>query len=102
MSGLTPDETAEPYSRDQTLRRKRGQGKLIFPVQLTTSRFGNLTRLMPSLLKVMTTYTQHKQIHTQTGGKAEEGKITVLATNPQIPKLITKLIYPKHTIPPPM
>ena len=39
--------------------RVRGQGKLIFPVQLTTSRIGNHTRLMPSLLKVMTTHT-HK------------------------------------------
>ena len=29
----------------------------VFPVQLTTSRIGNHTRLMPSLLKVMTTHT---------------------------------------------
>ena len=57
MSGLTRDVTAEPYPRVQTLRRKQGQGNLTFPVQLTTSRIGNHTRLMPTLLKVMTTHT---------------------------------------------
>ena len=35
MSGLTRDGTAEPNSRDQTLRRERGQGKFVSPVQLT-------------------------------------------------------------------
>ena len=45
MSRLTRDGTAEPLLRDQILRRERGQGKkiLIFPVQLTTCRNGNLT-----------------------------------------------------------
>ena len=42
MSRLARDGTAEPVSRDQILRRERGQGeKIIFPVQLTTSRIGN-------------------------------------------------------------
>ena len=31
MSGLTPDGTAEPVSRDQILRRERGQGIIHFP-----------------------------------------------------------------------
>ena len=31
MSRLTRDGTAEPISRDEILRRKRGQGKIIFP-----------------------------------------------------------------------
>ena len=36
--------TAEPVSRDQILRRERGQGSIDFLVlQLTTSRIGNLT-----------------------------------------------------------
>ena len=36
MSRLMRDGTAEPVSRDQILRRERGQGKiLIFPVLLT-------------------------------------------------------------------
>ena len=30
MSRLTRDGTAEPVSRDQTLRRERGQGKIHF------------------------------------------------------------------------
>ena len=32
----------------------RGRGNIIFPVQLTTSRVGNLTRLIHTLLYVMT------------------------------------------------
>ena len=32
MSRLTRDGTAEPVSRDQILRRERGQGIFIFPV----------------------------------------------------------------------
>ena len=31
MSRLTRDGTPEPVSRDQILRRERGQGKIIFP-----------------------------------------------------------------------
>ena len=47
MSRLTRDGTAEPVSRDQILRHARGQGNIIFPVQLTTSRIGNLTPVDP-------------------------------------------------------
>ena len=57
MSRLTRDGTAEPISRDQILRHARGQGNIIFPVQLTTSRIGNLTRLIHTLLYVMTIHT---------------------------------------------
>ena len=38
MSRLTRDGTAEPVSRHQILRCEPGQGNVIFPVQLTTSR----------------------------------------------------------------
>ena len=61
MSRLTRDGTAEPVSRDQILRHARGQGNIIFPVQLTTSRIGNLTQLIHTLLYVMTIHTY---IHT--------------------------------------
>ena len=45
------DGTAESVSRDQTLRHVYGdRGIFIFPVQLTTSRIGNLTRLVHTLL----------------------------------------------------
>ena len=65
MSRLTRDGTAEPISRDQILRYARGQGNIIFPVQLTTSRIGNLTRLIHTLLYVMTIHTYiHTYIHT--------------------------------------
>ena len=61
MSRLTRDGTAEPVSRAQILRHARGQGNIIFSVQLTTSRIGNLTRLIHTLLYVMTIHTY---IHT--------------------------------------
>ena len=67
MSRLTRDGTAEPVSRDQILRHARGQGNMIFPVQLTTSRIGNLTRLIHTLLYVMTIHTY---IHTMVGNNA--------------------------------
>ena len=57
MSRLTRDGTAEPVSRDQILRHARGQGNIIFSVQLTTSRIGNLNRLIHTLLYVMTIHT---------------------------------------------
>ena len=57
MSRLTRDGTAEPVSRDQILRHARGQGNIISPVQLTTSRIGTLTRLIHTLLYVMTIHT---------------------------------------------
>ena len=63
MSRLTRDgTTAEPVSRDQILRHVRAQGNIHFPVQLTTSRIGNLTRLIHTLLYVMTIHTY---IHTR-------------------------------------
>ena len=57
MSRLTRDGTAEPVSRDQILRRERGQGNINFPVQPTTSRIDNLTRLIHALAICVTVYT---------------------------------------------
>ena len=47
----TRDGTAEPVSRDQILRRKRGQGIINFPcsAEHEQSRIGNLTRLIHTL-----------------------------------------------------
>ena len=50
------DGTAGPVSRDQILRRERGHVYIIFPVQLTTSRICNLTRLIHTLLYFMIIY----------------------------------------------
>ena len=53
MSRLTRNGTVEPVSRDQVLRRERGQGNIHFDflVQLTTSRIDNLPG--PSLLLLL-------------------------------------------------
>ena len=61
MSRLTRDGTAESVSRDQIVRRERGQGMLIFPVQLTARRIGNLTAVVDIilLLFVMTIITRN-------------------------------------------
>ena len=59
MIRLTRDEKAESNSRDQHFAGAKGDREhSVIPVQLTTSRIGNHARLMPSLLKVMTTHTQ--------------------------------------------
>ena len=49
MSRLTRDGTAEPVSRGQFSGAIGGWKKNIFPVQLTTSRTGNLTPLILTL-----------------------------------------------------
>ena len=61
MRRLTRDGTAEPVSRDQLSDTHGDRGIFIFPVQLTTSRIDNLTRLIHTLLYVMTIHTY---IHT--------------------------------------
>ena len=64
MSRLTRDGTAEPVSRDQISGTHGDRGILIFTVQLTTSRIGSLTRLIHTLLYVMTIHTYiHTNIH---------------------------------------
>ena len=57
MSRLTRDGTAEPVSLDQIFRREGGREIFIFPVQVTMSRIGNLTRLILTLLYVMTIHS---------------------------------------------
>ena len=49
MSRLTRDGTAEPVSRDQISGANADRKIFILPVQLTTSRIGNLTRLIHTL-----------------------------------------------------
>ena len=51
MSRLTRDGTSEPVSRDQILRRERDREMFVVPQ--TTSRIGNLTRLIHTLPCVM-------------------------------------------------
>ena len=49
MSKLARDGTAELVSRDQILRRDRGQGNYIFPVQLTALDYTCLSVAMMML-----------------------------------------------------
>ena len=49
MSRLTRDGTVEPVLRDQIAGANGDREILIFPVQLTTSGIGNLTRLIHTL-----------------------------------------------------
>ena len=73
MNGLTRDGTAEPVSRDQVLRRELGHGKNIFLVELTTSRIGNSTRLIDTLLKVLM-MTIHPSAWDATGAESRIGR----------------------------
>ena len=68
MGRLTQDGTGEPISRDQILRLERRQDSyntvLFSPVQLTTSRIANLTRLIYTLAVCDDyTCTIHTYIH---------------------------------------
>ena len=45
------DGTVEPVSRDKILGANGAREKIVIPVNLTTSRLGNHTRLIHTLLK---------------------------------------------------
>ena len=47
------DGTTEPVSREHILRRERGQGKSIPPVQLIMGRVHDCSWLIPNVLNVM-------------------------------------------------
>ena len=87
MGRLTRDGTAEPVSRDQILRRERGQGIIAFPGQLTTSRNGNLTRLIltltiyDDLTYVHTRCTERNQLKTGTRSEKNNRKSRQKKTN---------------------
>ena len=77
MSRLTRDGTAEPVSRDQILRRERGQGNDMFPIQLTTSRIGNLTRLIytPAMCVTIHTYVHTSLANISTSSTVRVGSL---------------------------
>ena len=61
---LAQDGTAEPVLLDQILRANEERGKFIFALQLRTSKIGNHTRLIHTLLKaVLTTHTRTTPRH---------------------------------------
>ena len=57
MSRVTQNGTAEPVSRDHISGANADRDTFIFPVQLTTSRIGNLTRLIHTLAICMSIHT---------------------------------------------
>ena len=54
MSRLTRDRTAESVSRDQILRRERGQGNINFPCSADHDQDWQSYQVDPPLLYVMT------------------------------------------------
>ena len=65
MSRLTRDGTAEPVSRDQFSGANADREIFIFPVQLTTSRIGNHTRLIHTLAICVTIHAYAPGSHIQ-------------------------------------
>ena len=60
MSRLTRDGTVEPVSGGTILSGANGDmKKFVFPIQLTTGRIGNHTRLIYFLLKVLIIHSLH-------------------------------------------
>ena len=57
MRRLTRGGMVEPVSHAQIPSRKRRQEKKKFPAQLATSRIGNNTRLIHTMLKVLIIHT---------------------------------------------
>ena len=57
MSRLTRDGTAEPSRETKSSGANADREMVIFSVQLTTSRTGNLTRLIHTLAISVTIYT---------------------------------------------
>ena len=92
MSRLTRDGTAEPVSRDQILRHVRGQDSIfIFPVQLTTSRIGNLTRLIHTLLLC----DDHTYIHIF-GGLSQKRNVYLRAMHIYMIRRYSLYMYPMY------
>ena len=58
---------------DQILRRERGQGNILFffPVQLTTSRIGNLTRLYDVAESLVRHISTRKRTFDDGGGQLD-------------------------------
>ena len=60
MRRLTRDGTAKPIRETKTSGANGDREMFIFPVQLTTSRISNLTRLIHTLLCVMAIHTYNR------------------------------------------
>ena len=82
MSRLTRDGTAKPVSRDQISGANTDREMFIFPVKLTTSRFGNLSRLIHTLaicvtIQGSTAFFQHAHFIPIIVGVGKERRILI-------------------------
>ena len=91
MSRLTRDGTVEPVSRDQIFRRERGQRNIHFPVQLTTSRISNLTRLVHTHAICVT-------IHTHMVGRGFESHAERFSAIPRDPNTLGYRVRDRMTL----
>ena len=71
MRRLTRDGTTKLVSRHQFIRREPEQVRNDFPVKLTTRRIGNHTRLIHTLLKVLTIHSRGARVRATTTRCAE-------------------------------
>ena len=74
MSRLTQDETAEPVSRDQILRRERGQGNIYFPCSAEHEQGWQSYSVDETLLHVMAMHTYTKSKSSLYDIPAEKGQ----------------------------
>ena len=78
MSRLTRDGTAKPVSQNQISQARTG-ARNFFPVQLTMNRIGNLTRLICTLLFVMTTHAYVYTVACTLNSRLLSGHLGVVA-----------------------
>ena len=81
MRRLTRDETAEPVSRDEMLRRERGQGNINFPCSADHEQDGQPYPGDPYSC-YMCGYTKYTYIHTYSERKTQkEERVTIIKSN---------------------
>ena len=78
MSRLTRDGTAKPVSQNQISQARTG-ARIFLPVQLTMNRIGNLTRLICTLLFVMTTHAYVYTVACTLNSRLLSGHLGVVA-----------------------
>ena len=82
MNRLMRDGRAKPVLRHHILRLQRGQGNIIFPIQLTSSRIGHHHRVIHTVLKGLTIHNRHRRFrdknHLSPMGECEQHTMTTL------------------------
>ena len=93
MSRLARDGTAEPISRDQMLRRERGQGNIYFLCSADPEQDWQPTRWIYTLLYVMTIqYSRHLYVYMSDDIRTVLPSVCVLSSHSYRILLLTYLI----------